>query len=443
ICDWTDFDAEQGALVEALDWSVSSILPFILLATADDPALHLRCAKSFVGAGSGFARLTPLWDATLYRHPRMRIGYLSADLRNHAVAHLIAGLFEGHDRERFEIHAFSWANDDASEIRRRLERSFEHFHDVRHASDREVAQRMRALEIDIAVDLTGFTENGRHAILAHRPAPIQVNYLGYPGTIGADFIDYIIVDPFVVAADQQQFFAEKLVHLPECYQANDRARPIAADGVTRAECGLPEKGFVFACFNNPYKLTPPVFDVWMRLLRAVPGAVLWLLQDNDWARANLCREAERRGVCAGRLVFAPILPPAEHLARQRLADLFLDTLPYNAHTTASDALWVGLPVLTCVGRSFAARVAGSLLHAIGLPELVTSTLEDYEALALELARRPDLLNGLRDRLRQNRLTLPLFDTDRFCRHIEDAYRRMWEMWQSGEPPRAFAVPPRP
>ena len=304
-----------------------------------------------------------------------------------------------------------------------------------------MAHKIRDLEIDILVDLKGFTQDHRLSILAHRPAPIQVNYLGYPATMGADFIDYIIVDPFIVPLDQQPFFTEKLVHLPECYQVNDSQRAIAARTPTRAECGLPEPGFVFCCFNNTYKLTPLYFDIWMRLLQAVSGSVLWLLADNPWVEQNLRQAAQARGVDANRLVFAPRTALPAHLARHRLADLFLDTLPCNAHTTASDALWAGLPVLTCAGRSFAARVAGSLLLALGLPELVTYNLEDYEALALKLASEPDVLNGLKRKLDANRLTAPLFDTAHFCSHLEAAYEEMWRIWQRGEKPRAFSVEP--
>jgi predicted O-linked N-acetylglucosamine transferase (SPINDLY family) len=259
--------------------------------------------------------------------------------------------------------------------------------------------------------------------------------------MGADFIDYAIVDPVAVPPDLQAHFTERLVHLPDCYQAADRKRPIAPRTPRRADCGLPERAFVFACFNNPYKLTPEVFDIWMQLLRTLPDAVLWLLDDNEAATANLRREAEARGVSAGRLIFAPRRPPAEHLARHRLADLFLDTLPCNAHTTASDALWAGLPLVTCRGRSFPARVAASLLHATGLPELVTEALDDYAALALRLAREPALLASLRERLARGRSTVPLFDSDRFRRHLEEGYATMWARWQSGETPRPFAVPP--
>ena len=317
----------------------------------------------------------------------------------------------------------------------------DHFHDVRGLGDYEVAKLLNELEIDIAVDLKGYTQNSRFGIFAHRPAPIQVSYLGFPGTTGADFIDYVIADEIVLPFDQQPFWSEKIVHLPGCYQVNDRKRQIAERTPTRKECGLPEQGFVFCSFNNNYKITPPFFDIWMRLLDKVEGSVLWLLRDNAAAEQNLRREAAARGIDPVRLVFADRLPLAEHLARHRLADLFLDTLPVNAHTTASDALWAGLPVLTSIGKGFAARVAASLLDAVGLPELATKSLEEYETLALKLAREPALLSAYRERLEKNRLTAPLFDTDRFRQHIEQAYLTMLDIHDRGEKPRSFSVAP--
>ena len=298
---------------------------------------------------------------------------------------------------------------------------------------------MSDLEVDIAIDLKGYTQDSRPEILSHRPAPIQVSYLGYPGTMGADFIDYIIADKIVLPFDRQPHYAEKIVQLSDSYQVNDRQRDIAAHTPTRAEAGLPDAGFVFCCFNNNYKITAAMFDLWMRLLADVPGSVLWLLRETADAETNLRREAKARGVDPARLVFAGRLKLDEHLARHRLADVFLDTLPYNAHTTASDALWAGLPVLTCQGQAFASRVAGSLLNAVGLPELVTHSLADYEALARRLATDAALLGALRAKLAQNRDTHALFNTDRFRRHIEAAYVRMWEIWQRGEAPQNFAV----
>jgi predicted O-linked N-acetylglucosamine transferase (SPINDLY family) len=324
-------------------------------------------------------------------------------------------------------------------MRRRLVRALDHFVDLRDASFREAAQRIADDGVDILVDLKGYTKDNRVQILTLRPAPVQVNYLGYPGTMGAPFMDYILVDDFVVPAQQQPFFTEKLVHLPGCYQVNDSRREISRHGPSRAEAGLPEEGFVFCCFNNSYKITPEVFGVWMELLKEVPGSVLWLLEGNRLAPANLLREADARGVAAQRLVFAPRCLLPEHLARHRLADLFLDTFPVNAHTTASDALWAGCPLLTIAGETFVSRVAGSLLRTIGLPELVTNSFDEYRAMALRLARDADLLAAVRGRLETNRQTSPLFDAGRFAPNIEEAYRTMWEIYSSGQPPRAFAV----
>jgi len=293
------------------------------------------------------------------------------------------------------------------------------------------------------VDLNGHTQGARTGILAARPAPIQVSYMGLPATMGADYIDYIIADQVVVPFDEQRHYTEHIVHLPDCYMVNDRKRAIAARVPTREEAGLPAEGFVFCCFNNNWKITRQVFDLWMRLLSNVDGSVLWLFRDNDCAERNLRREAAARGIDLARVVFAGRLPVEDHLARHRLADLVLDTLPYNAHTTASDALWVGLPLLTCRGTAFARRVAASLLNAVGLPELVTRNLAEYEALALRLATEPSLIRGFRDRLERNRLSFPLFDSDRFCRHMEAAFKTMWDLWQHAEPPRSFAVDPIP
>jgi predicted O-linked N-acetylglucosamine transferase (SPINDLY family) len=324
-------------------------------------------------------------------------------------------------------------------MRARLLKAFDQFHDVRAKSDHQVAALLRDLNVAIAVDLKGFSRDARPGILAHRPAPIQVNYLGYPGTMAADFIDYFIADPIALPRDRQRHFSEKIVHLPESYLVNDSTRAIPLRPARRSHAGLPDEGFVFCCFNNNYKIMPPVFDIWMRLLDAVEGSVLWLLRDNEAAERNLRKEAQARGIDPARLIFADRIRMADHLDRQCLADLFLDTLPCNAHTTASDALWAGLPLITCQGEAFAARVASSLLHAIGLPELVTQNLEEYERLALRLARDPALLGQYRTRLEANRRTHPLFDTERYRRHLETAYTTMWEICQRGEPPRGFTV----
>jgi predicted O-linked N-acetylglucosamine transferase (SPINDLY family) len=439
MCDWAQSDALADALCADLATGRSSVTPFTLVGYCGDPALHLQCAKNFI-ADRIPVRPAPLRDATRYRHERIRIAYLSADFRSHATAFLMAELFERHDRGRFEVLGISFGPDDNSDIRRRLVKSFDAFHDVRAKSDRDIARLLRDAEVDIAIDLKGFTQDCRVEILAHRPAPIQVGYLGYPGTIGADFLDYVIADPTVLPLDHQPFYTEKIVQLPNCYQVNDSTRVIGQKTPTRADAGLPDEGFVFCCFNNNYKIRRPLFDIWMRLLDAVPASVLWLLRDNDGAERNLRTEATARGIDPARLVFAGRTSLENHLARHRLADLFLDTLPYNAHTTASDALWTGLPVVTCQGTSFAGRVAASLLNAIGLPELVTGNLADYEILARRLATDPAALKEVRTKLAVNRTTQPLFDTDRFRRNIEAAYLRMWETFQRGEPAQAFRLP---
>jgi predicted O-linked N-acetylglucosamine transferase (SPINDLY family) len=437
ICDWRLIAEHVGVVT---DNTVRAVTPFVLLVHCDDPAAHLQCAAHFIGEKLPTLP-QPLWSGTARRHDKIRVAYLSADFRDHAVAHLIAGLIEAHDRSHFEVIGVSLGVDDQSAMRRRLAGSFDQFHSVRTESNLAVASLMHRLEIDVAVDLLGYTRDARPEILAHRPAPIQVNYLGYPGTMAARFIDYVIADPIVLPFDQQPFYTEKIVHLPECYQVNDAKRTIGEHTPSRTEAGLPEHGFVFCCFNNNFKINAAVFEIWMRLLHSVTGSVLWLLRDNAMAERNLLGAAAAHGINPARLVFADRVPLDQHLARHRLADLFLDTLPYNAHTTASDALWVGLPILTCQGHAFAGRVAASLLHAVGLPDLVTSDLHAYETLALRLATDATLLNGLRDRLAQNRLTCPLFDTDRSRRHIEKAYLTMLDLWQQGESPRSFSIAP--
>ena len=413
---------------------------FNFLGYSSDAALQLACAKRFIRHEVP-VRLPQLWTGGAWRNRKIRIAYVSCGFHTHPTAHLTAELIEIHDRSRFEVLGVSLGPDDQSEIRARLVRAFDQFHDVRQKGDREVAALLNDLQVDIAVDRSGYTANARPGIFAARPAPIQVNYIGFPGTLGASFYDYILADATVLPFDRQPFYTEKIVHLPDSYLVNDSKRPIAARTPTREEAGLPAEGFVFCCFNNSYKITPPVFDVWMRLLGRLEGSVLWLFRDRAMAEANLRREAAARGIDPARLVFARRVALKDHLARHRLADLFLDTLPYNAHTTAADALWVGLPVITCRGQSFAGRVAASLLCAIGAPDLVTDDLEAYERLALRIASEPSVLQELGERLRRNRLSHPLFDTDRYRRHLETAYVRMWEYWQRGESPASFTVEP--
>ncbi len=437
-CLWDKFEPTAARLAHEVQAGEHTATPFEFLTVSESASDQLKCSQIWAQDRYPLSS-RPVWQGEIYRHDKIRIAYLSADYHDHATAYLMAGLFELHDRKRFETIAVSFGADSRGDMRTRLKPAFGRFIDVSQKSDRGVAEMLRELEVDIAVDLKGFTGDSRTGIFALRAAPIQVNYLGYPGTMGADYIDYIIADRWVIPEEQHEYYAEKVVYLPESYQVNDSKRPIAEHTPSRAKLGLPEKGFVFCSFNNNYKITPLVFDIWMRLLRQVEGSVLWLLEGNAAVVRNLKREAEKRGIAPERLVFATRVKLADHLARHRLADLFLDTLPCNAHTTASDALWAGLPVVTCLGATFAGRVAGSLLNAVGLPELIAHSLKEYEALALKLARDKKALAKIRSKLARNRKTCPLFDTDRFRRHIEAAYTTMWERYQRGEPPVSFAV----
>jgi predicted O-linked N-acetylglucosamine transferase (SPINDLY family) len=437
-CQWLDYDTRVAQVIGEVRAGKRADSPFHFLVISDSPADQLQCARTCI-ADEYPAAAQPVWQGERYGHERIRVAYVSADFHGHAVSFLHAGLMEAHDRSRFDITAVSLGPERKDETRERLKTAFDRFIDVRDRSDFEVARLLRELEIDIAVDLQGFTSGCRMGIFAHRGAPLQVNWLGYPGTAGADYIDYIIGDRTVIPQEHHAHYAEKIITLPDCYQPNDANRRIAERTPTRAELGLPARGFVFCCFNNNHKIIPGVFDAWMRLLKGAEGSVLWLLRDHEMAERMLRREAERRGVAPARLIFAPRVKPDEHLARHRQADLFLDTLPYCAHTTASDALWAGLPVLTRMGGTFAGRVAASLLRSIGLPELITGSLEEYERLAAQLAVNGKLLAGIKAKLARNRATHALFDTDRFRRHIESAYLAMWERHQHGEPPASFTV----
>ena len=440
VADWTRADELAGAL-RAHIAEGSFVDPLTTLAFGFESSVRLNAARNCVRIYSPVAK-TPFVHATPGRADKLRIAYLSADFRRHPVGVAIAELLERHDRTRFEIVGVSHGPNEASETRARIVAAFDQFHDVAADTDRSIAERLNDLQAHIVVDLNGLSGGCRPDILAYRPAPIQVSYLGFAGTTGADFIDYILADDTVLPFDQQPFFAEKIVHLPGCYHANDATRHISPETPSRRSLGLPEQGMVFCCFNQSYKIAAATFDVWMRLLRQVRGSVLWLSKMNDLAQANLRRAAAARGVAPDRLIFAPFVERVEdHLARHRAADLFLDTLPYNAHSTTCDALWAGLPVVTCTGAYFSGRVAASMLKAAGLPEMVTNSLEDYEALALNLATDPALLQSTRHKLQHNRPTCRLFDSDRFRRQIEAAYSTMWDICRRGESPRSFCVEP--
>jgi protein O-GlcNAc transferase len=436
-CRWDNIDRDIEQVVADVRAGKRTISPFSLLAISDTPRDQLLCARSFVAVKCP-ATPNPIWRNERYRHSRIKIGYLSATLHDHAVPHLMLGMFERHDHSRFETVAFSYGPDTADDVRARLKSAFDQFIDVRQDTDGEVAHLMRELEIDIAVDLMGFIRDCRPGIMALRPAPLQVNYLGYPGTLGASYFDYIFGDQVTIPDAERGLFDEKVVQLPDTYLPSWQ-RSLPERMPTRSECALPENGIVFCSFNNSYKIRPQFFDIWMRLLRAVDGSVLWLLASNAAVAANLRREAEARGVAQERLVLAPQCKAQDHLSRHRLADICLDNLPYCAHTTASDALWTGTPLVTCIGTTFAGRVAASALEAVGLPELITRSQEDYEALALKLARDPDLLADIKAKLWRQRTSAPLFDADRYTRHVESAYATMYERHQRGEAPEGFAV----
>ncbi len=419
LCDWNDVEAEIQRVIDVLEGDASISPPFPLLALVDRPDLHLKCARSWALNECSIPRSS---DQSLKRKSRdkIRIGYFSGDFCIHPVSALMVGVIEHHDRSRFEIIAFSYGPNAQDDMRLRLEKAFDQFLNLGDGSDQDIATMARSLEIDVAVDLAGYTGNGRTRIFALRAAPIQVGYIGYLGTMGAPFMDYLIADPILIPVAEQQHYSEKIIYLPS-YQANDSKRRASDTVYTRDQLGLPSDAFVFACFNANYKITPTTFSVWMRILARVQGSVLYLYADNQMAERNLRLEAERRDIDAGRIIFGEKLAFAEYLARYRVMDLFLDTLPYNAGTTASDALWAGLPVITCTGRAFAARVAASLLTAINMPELITSTVAQYEELAVKLAMNPNMMTKVREKLARNRLSTPLFDTDKFTRNLEAAY----------------------
>jgi predicted O-linked N-acetylglucosamine transferase (SPINDLY family) len=427
-CAWGERAAEEAAVLSAIEVQPGSVPPFNLLSQRSTLSEQQVCARGWTH------RLTsscgPAFVHGVARRDRIRLGYISADFREHPVGRATVGLLEAHDRAAFEVNGYSYGPDDGSALRPRIAAACDRFIDLRELGDADAAQRIRTDDIDILVDLTGHTRDARPRILAVRPARVQVNFLGFAGTMGADFIDAIIVDPFLVPPDQQPFFDERLVPV-RCWWPASIPRAIGGQIPSREDYGLPSEGFVFACFNNSYKITPEVFDVWMRLLSSVPGSVLWLSEANRLVAGNLRREAALRGIQAERLFFAAYAPIEAHLARHRLADLFVDTLPNNACSTGYFALWAGLPLLTCAGATFASRMAGTMLHTVGLPELVTHSLADYEHRALQLAREPGSLGRLRERLAQQHATSLLFDATRAARDLEAAYARLWHDWCSG------------
>jgi len=435
-CDWRDYDLQREQVVTAVNRAEAADLPFPFLSVSDETGAQLQCARTYVTRELeqvGATRPGP------YGHRRPRVAYLSRDFRDHAVAYLMAGVLEKHDKRSFDTYAISLRPPDTGRYGQRMAQAVGQFVDISAMSDAQAAARIRSLEVDILIDLAGFTQGARTGILAHRPAPIQVNYLGFPGTLGAPFVDYLIADRHLIPERLQSGYAEQIVYLPECFQANDDQRPVVRGTPSRTELGLPENALVLCCFNNSYKINPPLFSVWMRLLQGFPDSVVWLVSNSEVVRQNLCREAHLRAVDPARLVFASPMPYEEHLARLSQSDLFLDTFPFNGGTSVSDALWAGLPVLTCDGEALASRMAGSLLSAVDLKELIARDLAQYEHLAVSLLSNRQCLIELRARLREQRSFSPLFNTTRFTRHLESAYATMHRACEQGLPPRHFAV----
>ena len=437
VCFWSNFQESLEKLIIKVLAHEKIANPFSLLALTDDALLQKQSSEIYAHEKYPFnPALGPI--AKRPKSQKIRIGYFSADFRNHAVSTLTAELFELHDKNRFETIAFSLWPNDKSPMRLRLIQAFDQFIDASKMSDFAIARLSRDLGVDIAIDLGGFTLYSRAGIFSYRAAPIQLGYIGYLGTMGNEYMDYLVADKIIIPENSEQYYSEKIVYLPS-YQVNDRQRIISNKKFTRQELGLPEKGFVFCCFNNNYKILPSTFDVWMRILKAVDGSVLFLYAENRWVESNLKKEAEIRGVSSKRIVFGKHLPADEYLAQYRICDLFLDTTPYNAGTTGSDALWAGLPILTLVGEAFASRVAASLLSAVGLSELITNNQEEYEALAIEIAKNPQKLAAIKQKLASDRLITPLFNTPRFTKNLEAAYLKMYDQYQAGLQPESIYI----
>jgi len=432
MCDWQNFETDVKNLLLRICEGKKTSPSFSVLALTDSLLIQRQTTEIWTNDKNPFNPFL----GVIPKRPRkekIKIGYYSEDFREHPVSYLSVELFETHDKNNFELIAFYYGPHDSSNMHKRVSLAFNKFIDIRQKSDKDVAKLSRDIGIDIAIDLTGLSGNERMGIFAYRAAPIQLSYIGYLGTMGAEYYDYLVADKTTIPVDSQHFYTEKIVYLPS-YQVNDSTRLISDKVFDKVELNLPLNVFVFCCFNNNYKIIPPIFDGWMRILIAVPESVLFLYAENKWAEENLKSEAKKRGVSQTRLLFGSRIERSEYLARYRVADLFLDTLPYNAGATASDALWAGLPVLTCMGESFASRVAASLLNAIDLPELITTTQTEYEAKAIELATNPAKLKVIKYKLERNRSNTLLFDTPKFTKNIEVAYLQMYERYQSDLPP---------
>ena len=432
ICSWTDLMSRRMALITGIFEGRKVSIPFPILGLIDSPKLQRYTAETYASERLRVAE--KIGVITRKGTGRIRIGYFSMDFREHPVSTLIADLIERHDRTQFEIFGFSLGVDTRDSMRQRLELAFDKLYDVRSFSDAEIVGFSRSEQIDIAIDLGGFTQDSRPQIFASRVAPLQISYLGYPGTMGTQAIDYLIADSILIPKNSRSYYSEKIIYLPNCYQANDTKRKISDEIFTREQLGLPAKEFIFCCFNNNWKITPETFDLWAQILRLVDNSILWLFEDNSLAASNIRTEAKNRGLHPDRIVFAKFMNHASHLARYKAADLFLDTFPYNAHTTASDALWAGTPVLTLEGKSFSGRVAASLLTNVRLPELITQSTDEYVSRAIELANNRQKLISIKRVLHENRSTSPLFNILRFVKDIESSYQKIYHRYHSGLPP---------
>ena len=438
LCDWKTWNTTLKKVIDGIEAGEMLTPPFPPLTSAVPAPLKKRAAEIYTARNFPQSE-RPLWNGQLYNHDKIRVGYLSADFRKHAVSYLTVELYERHDRAAFEVHGFSLTPNDSSPIQKRVMGAFDYFHDLETVSDEDISALIRKLEIDVLIDLGGHTSAARTGILSRRPAPVQINFLGFPGTMGAQYIDYIIGDANLIPPEHQPYYSEKVIYMPECYQPTDTQKTVSEKAISRADCGLSETGFVFCCFNNNFKFTPDVFDIWMKILKEVKDSQLWLVEMSKQVKGNLNTEAEKRGIAAERLVFAQHVPYPEHLARHRCADLFLDTFHYNAGTMASEALWMGLPILTYPGDSFSNRMASSLLTDLDLPELIAASPEDYLRKAVELARSKENLSDVRKKLAANRETSPLFDMARYTMHLEAAYATVARRTQEGLPPDHIAV----
>ena len=430
LCNWDDLSKYLNELTKKIDNEEKVATPFSLLSLIDEPSIHKKVSE--ITSNNMFPKSDVLAKILPYHnHKKIKIGYFSPDFKNHPVAYLTAELYEIHDRKKFEIHAFSFGQDTKDEMNIRIKKGVDYFHDVQKMSERNVVKLARSLEIDIAIDLAGFTGQARTNIFAMSAAPIQVNYLGYPGTMGVDYMDYLIADRIVVPENEKKNYSEKIVFMPNSYQPNDSKTKSSEKIFKREDFGLPKDGFVFCCFNKCYKINPTTFAGWMRILLKVEGSVLWLTGGNNTSMNNLKKEARKNGIDENRLIFAEHVTLMEdHLSRIKLADLFLDTLPFNAHATASDALRMGVPILTCKGNSFASRVAASLLSAVNLPEMITTTQDQYESLAIELSTNPEKMKKIKEKLANNLTTSALYNTSLYTHHIEAAYSKMYERYQN-------------